>query len=582
MNILLNFCSLLFRHSVNAKRGLLRPTAAADMEHADKLREYFNTVLQPRSQESPDYRKDVIKAISQSNSNEDLTALDIIEYMDLAREKDNINPDNSRIRQPTGGDIFVFDVSTITIGCTKVMNDDGYSWTSTTSVGHDGLRKQSFYCRHPSENYKTSGSKFRKTIYYRDKDQTCLVHYRGDHEGAQPKLRYRTGLEKLASNFIIRRRMLEVDPERKMGPTQLRDEMMKKYPPDGFDIAVGHPQSRDQVRHYQRQLDKERQIGGCELINITYLAKIFGQDYVVNHSGHPHKMYFLAHEQSIANMKHLLKTLNDTTLPLLLHFDTTFQFGNYYLSPMVYRHPQLTQTDRKESEVQNPDAIIPLIHVLHENKSHASLENFFFWFKALMKKKCPKFLEQTKVLVSDREFKEEYMENTTRIYCKFHLLQDLERWGMQHLKMRKQKNMGTNNILYYVRSISDLMNCTTLEEYTSKRDDLFFFNKMWTSTSGKALQQYYKKNMEKDIIDRAGVWVLAKIGLGHLKNGLTNNASETYNSTIKHLKPRGNCRQTADITVIKLFSFESCLHNYVMAAYYGNGNVSLTYHTIIE
>jgi hypothetical protein len=83
-------------------------------------------------------------------------------------------------------------------------------------------------------------------------------------------------------------------------------------------------------------------------------------------------------------------------------------------------------------------------------------------------------------------------------------------------------------------------------------------------------------NMDQDIIDRAGVWHLAKIGLGHMKNGLTNNASETYNSTIRDLKNKGNTRQTADISIIKLFGSESIIHNYVMAAYYGNGNASLT------
>jgi len=573
--VFFNFGSIVFRGGVNAKRGQLGPAAAAEIDDADRIRAHLEAAKQPRSKESADYNKQVLKAISQHNNGADLTVLDIKEYMDQAREKSNTNPDNSRIRHPMGGDIFVFDVSTIEISCLKVLADDGFPWTKKKAIGQDGLRKLSCYYRRP-EGCDTADGKFQKTIYYREKDQTCLVHYKGNHEIAQPKLRCKTGQERLASNFIIKQRILAVDPDRKMGPTQIRDEIMKQFPPDGFDLAVGHPHSRDQVRHFIRQVDRERETGGCELINITYLSKIFGQNYVVNHSGHPHKLYFLAHEQSIANMNHLLKTLKDKTIPLLLHFDTTFKFGNYYLSPLVYRHPQLTQADQKESDVQNPDAIIPLVHILHENKSHSSLDTFFFWFNALMTSKCPKFLEQTKVLVSDREFKQEYMENTHRVYCKFHLLQDLERFGVNTLKMKKRKNMGTNNIQFYVKSISKLMNCPTLEEYKSMKQELFYHNKIWKSPGGIALKTYYQKNLEEDIIQRAGVWYLAKIGLGHLTNGLTNNASETYNSTIRHLKPKGNTRQTADITIIKLFSFESCVHNYVMAAYYGNGNTSIT------
>jgi hypothetical protein len=566
--------SHFFRSKVNAPRGQLPLSTKGDIEDAEQMRAIQEIANQPRSKESRDHNKLVVKAISQHNEDDDLTSIDIVQYMDQAIEKNNSNPDNSRIRHPMRGDIFIFDVSTIQISCFKVLLDDGYPWRSKKIISQNGLKKQSCYYN-PSSS-QAPKSDFKKTIYFRDKDNTCLIHYRGDHESAQHKLRCLTGQEKLASKVVIKQRILQVDPDRKMGPTKVMEEIMKEFPPDGFDLAVGHPQSRDQVRYYQRQADKERQIGGCELINITYLTKIFGQEYVVNHSGQPHKLFFLAHEQSIANMNHLLKTLKDKSIPLVLHFDTTFKFGNYYLSPLVYRHPQLTPRDQKESEVLNPDAIIPLVHVLHENKSHQTLKTFFFWLNALIKTKFPKFAEQTKVLVSDREFKDEYMENTHRVYCKYHLLKDLEREGMVKLKMKKTKNMGIYNIQFYVASVSDLMNSPTLEEYIAKRDELFSKNKMWTSPPGKALQAYYMANMDQDIIDRAGVWHLAKIGLGHMKNGLTNNASETYNSTIRDLKNKGNTRQTADISIIKLFGSESIIHNYVMAAYYGNGNASLT------
>ena len=79
------------------------------------------------------------------------------------------------------------------------------------------------------------------------------------------------------------------------------------------------------------------------------------------------------------------------------------------------------------------------------------------------------------------------------------------------------------------------------------------------------------KNLEEDIIYRSGYWYLDSLGLGQFTNGLTNNASETYNSMIRHLKPKGSTRQTADITAIRLFSFETCLHNFVLACYFGRG-----------
>ena len=532
----------------------------------------------PKRKESSDNKRPIVKAIAQHSSHEDLTTISVAGYMDDTRRRGNPNYDNTRVREPHGGDIFVFDVSLLKISSLWTLDDDCYPWSSKYPLTADGLKKRSFYYRPPAGDHfkSTKQTDFRKTIYYRPSDHTCLIHYRGDHTDAETKVQ-RKGEPKTDCRMLIRQRINEIDPHRNMGPSAVWNQLFEHN--DNFTQGITQPSSKDQIRYYQRQMDKEKVVGGSEIINIGFLDKILGQPYVVNHSGHPHKIFFMAHNQSLANMNHLLKTMEDKDTPLLLHFDTTFKFGNYYLSPLVYRHPQIIQKDRKLSEVENPDAIIPLVHVLHENKSHQSLNNFFFWFNALMKENCPKFLDWPKVLTSDREFKQEYMPNTKRVFCKWHLLKDLERQAMA-LGMKKKnnssgksaKNYGTKNANYYVQSISALMNAKTLEDYKEQRDQLFNGNDvMWNSPEGRALAEYYKKNLEKDIVEHSGYWYLDSIGLGQFKNGLTNNASETYNSMIRHLKPKGNTRQTADITAIKLFSFECCLHSFVLACYFGRG-----------
>jgi len=84
--VFFNFGSIVFRGGVNAKRGQLGPAAAAEIDDADRIRAHLEAAKQPRSKESADYNKQVLKAISQHNNGADLTVLDIKEYMDQARE----------------------------------------------------------------------------------------------------------------------------------------------------------------------------------------------------------------------------------------------------------------------------------------------------------------------------------------------------------------------------------------------------------------------------------------------------------------------------------------------------------------
>jgi hypothetical protein len=213
---------------------------------------------QPRPLESRDIRREVVQAISQLSHTLGLEVSQVHEFMDQIRERNNTNPDNARVRHPKDGDIFVFFVDTIQMSCLHVLSDDEYSWTSKNSQDHGGLKIRHFTYRPHDQPYNQFGHKeghFMKSIYYRKKDQTCLIHYRGDHTEAQPKLKYRSGQDKLAGSWAIKQRILEVDPDRKMGPTEVLTKLKQTYV--GGNLSVGLPQSRDQVKYYQKQLYKQ-------------------------------------------------------------------------------------------------------------------------------------------------------------------------------------------------------------------------------------------------------------------------------------------------------------------------------------
>lgn len=516
----------------------------------------IDAAQQPRILESRDFRREVVQAIAQLSHAQDLEVSQVHEFMDQIRERSNTNPDNARVRQPADGDIFVFLVDTIQMSCLEVLSDDEYSWTSKLYPTLGGLQRKLFTYRPPDQSYNKYGHQeghFKKNIYYRQKDQTCLIHYRGDHTAAQPKLKYRKGQDRLAAGWTIKQRILEVDPNRKMGPTEVLKKLKETY--NEGTLSVGLPQSKDQVRYYQRQLEEQKK--SLHSVNIPYLDRIFGQRYIINTSVGPHKSYYLVHNQAMANLNHMLETLNNTGMPLVMHFEAaTVKCGNYHLSPLVYIHPQITQMEQTESE---DGVVIPLVHLLHEDQSHETMDSFFHWFKDLMGKNCPRLLEQTKVLVVDREDLGQGMDNTHTVYSQDKLLKELEKYG-RGKKLRKKK--------FYTRSISDLISCSNLEDYKLMRDRLFNSNRMWTSPEGKLISDYYKTKLEEAVIQRGGHWHLEDIGLAE---GLNYKALETYKRDLKHLQT--NLRQTVDITAVKLFSFESSLHNNVMAAYYNTGNI---------
>ena len=571
------------RGRVNAAPAEKPPPSEEDLEDRDKTNELLEDMKTlPRSQEPRDYMRPVVKAIVQHSSDEDLTTISVAGYMDLYRGSGNFNKDNTRVREPRGGDIFVFDASSIKLYCLQVLSDDGYHWSGKPDCSiEDGIKRKSYYYRPRDGDHVKSANQhsFRKTIYYRLEDHACLIHYRGDHTTAEPKLKHRNAIQQKASKMIIKQRINEIDPQRNLGPTAVLEKLMDLNA-ENIKQGISFPRSRNQVAYYKKLLNEEKIVGGREVLNIGFLDRILGQPYVSqdsNNSGGVHKVFFLAHSQSLANMKHLLKTMEDEDAdedtPLVLHFGTAFKFGKYHLSPLLYRHPQIVHKDQEHSGVENPDAIIPLVHVLHENKSLQSLDSFFLWFNAVMKENCPEFLNKPKILVCDTGFREEYMPNTSRVFCKQDLIKYLERHAIgQGMKKKPLGGTKKSALKVFMDSIQDLMDSDTLDDYQNNRDNLFYgTSKAWNSPEGRALAEYYKEHLEKDFIDLSSNWYLDSLGLGHLANGLTNNASETYYNMIRHLKPKGNIKETADLFSLHLFSFECCLHNSVLACYFGRG-----------
>ena len=106
----------------------------------------------------------------------------------------------------------------------------------------------------------------------------------------------------------------------------------------------------------------------------------------------------------------------------LLSYNTTFDLGNFYASPLIFRHAILKE-----------NSCIPALFLVYERKlqqTHGSLFSF-------ASEQIPSFAKLTSSLAMDREKTinnaiKTKLPNITLVYCWNHLFRDVESWCREH------------------------------------------------------------------------------------------------------------------------------------------------------
>ena len=114
----------------------------------------------------------------------------------------------------------------------------------------------------------------------------------------------------------------------------------------------------------------------------------------------------------IAGLDHVIET----------HYDTSFNFSNYYYSSLLYRNPILERKNGSSRNRSN-EPIIPLVTIIHEKRSKDDHELFFAIGNKTVSRIAPLHDIQQKAFISDREFeaKEEHLPGAKNVYCTFYL-----------------------------------------------------------------------------------------------------------------------------------------------------------------
>ena len=140
----------------------------------------------------------------------------------------------------------------------------------------------------------------------------------------------------------------------------------------GQHHSVDTPRNFDQVRNCRKELAREQRISHDSFFNVYQLCfqllmknrKGDKIDFIRHLSLHPTILVHMVPQPLLDSLELLLRVSSD---PVILHYDTVFNIGDYYLSTLLFRHTMFCN---------NP--LIPIGFFLHSRRFHDDHEKFLF------------------------------------------------------------------------------------------------------------------------------------------------------------------------------------------------------------
>ena len=195
----------------------------------------------------------------------------------------------------------------------------------------------------------------------------------------------------------------------------------------------------------------------------------------------------------------------------LLSYDTTFQLGDFYVSPLMFRHLLFKE---------NP--CIPALFLVHERKLTETHEAMF--------KECveriPSLAKTCFPIVTDKErsiinaIKSE-LPGIKLLYCWNHIFRDVQVWCRKH-------GAPKSDVSVYTEDLRLLFHSSSEETYMQKLSDM---KKAWDST----FEDYFMREIQPEVPISIGHWILEKYSVYNPYSGVTNYQSESFNRYVRNV-----------------------------------------------
>ena len=346
-----------------------------------------------------------------------------------------------------------------------------------------------------TENRVNKG--FRKEVYFPLGTGNIIVHYIGDES---------------LSVMMPHGNSNKQEPFFKNKPS-VRQEIQKKIEVEKPHIvyknlvcenvegqdAISKPRNVRQLHNAKASKQEEIRLTRDAIYNTHELAYEGG--FILFLSTYPDLCVVAGDVEMVKELNNVIQLRDED---LLLSYDTTFNLGEFYVSPLVFKHV-----------VFEANPLVAGLFLIHERNLSETHEHFFKIFSSLVKNM------RVVPIVTDMEsaIVKAIRGNTTlkQIGCWRHLRQDVQRWLSDNLpKVERSK---------YVNDLFDILRATTERQCVDMMQKM---EKEWDED----YTRYFKKSIEPKL-GYFCAWSIADSCKIDPKNGITTNQSEGFNFLLK-------------------------------------------------
>ena len=140
--------------------------------------------------------------------------------------------------------------------------------------------------------------------------------------------------------------------------------------------GILNPKNIKQAQNHKSIATKAKKICQDDIYNSLVLT--YKLDNFLKFEIYPDLVMVVANKKSLVDFNQLLELHKESTI--CLHYDNTFEIGNFYVSPLLYRNILFEK-----------DPVIPLAFLVHERKYQRHHQAFF----AAINEKVPNFKKAT-------------------------------------------------------------------------------------------------------------------------------------------------------------------------------------------
>ena len=313
---------------------------------------------------------------------------------------------------------------------------------------------------YPDRSDEASFKRFSYRLADNDSYST-VIHYKGNHNVSQ---RYKVGKKQTCASV---RKELE---EQNQSPSVVYKKSVCKSVPPEYQ-AVLCPRNPKQVSNLQSKQRQRLRLSHDALYNLhelCYDLEMFIHKIVT----HPDLIVICGLHPMLKDIDRLLSIVDGQ----LLSYDTTFQLGDFYVSPLLFRNILFSKSP-----------VMPVAFLLHERKlkhSHEEMMKF-------IAREIPSLVNGKSIIpmVTDDEKAFEVIESNLprvrRLLCWNHIISCAKLWLRQH-------GATSTEVPVYISDIRDLLHQQSTSEYGCQLESL---RKKWS----EPFYIYYMKELDNKV-----------------------------------------------------------------------------------